>query len=147
MTGRKIGASRRSSPSKGWCPMRSVSIARFGALFVAVSLAGCAEPQNPAQVVVPQFNVVSITSEDLGTLGGSLSQAVAINHRGDVVGFSTTASNETHALLWNGGALQGLGSLGRTFSPPTAVNDARQVLRKSKLPSGTTCPNPAVIDP
>ena len=124
--------------------MRSVSLARFGALVVAVSLAGCAEPQNPAQVLVPQFNVVSITSADLGTLGGNLSQAVAINHREQVVGFSTTAANETHAFLWQDGATVDLGTLGGTFSRPTAINDAGQVVGNSTLPSGSTCPNPAV---
>jgi probable HAF family extracellular repeat protein len=37
---------------------------------------------------------------DLGTLGGSFSQAFGINPSGQVVGFSVTAANETHATLW-----------------------------------------------
>jgi probable HAF family extracellular repeat protein len=37
---------------------------------------------------------------DLGTLGGGFSQANAINPAGQVVGFSITASGESHATLW-----------------------------------------------
>jgi len=37
---------------------------------------------------------------DLGTLGGNFSGPVAINDRGQVVGYSTTASGELHAFLW-----------------------------------------------
>jgi uncharacterized membrane protein len=37
---------------------------------------------------------------DLGTLSGAESCATAINERGQVVGESTTASGETHAVLW-----------------------------------------------
>jgi len=38
---------------------------------------------------------------DLGTLGGSFSQANAINDAGQMVGFSRTAGDaDTHAVLW-----------------------------------------------
>jgi probable HAF family extracellular repeat protein len=37
---------------------------------------------------------------DLGTLGGNYSVAVVINERGQVVGYSLTASGEEHAFLW-----------------------------------------------
>jgi len=127
--------------------MRSASLAPFSALLVAVSLAGCADARDPAQVPYPQFNVVSIGSADLGTLGGAFSQAVAVNHRGQVVGFSTTTSNEMHAFRWDDGTMLDLGTLGGTFSQPTAINDAGQVVGNSTLPSGSSCPNPAVIDP
>lgn len=38
---------------------------------------------------------------DLGTLGGTFSSAAAINDLRQVVGYSTTASDEeVHAVLW-----------------------------------------------
>lgn len=37
---------------------------------------------------------------DLGTLGGSASAAIAINDRGQIVGWSTTRAGQKHAVLW-----------------------------------------------
>ena len=37
---------------------------------------------------------------DLGTLGGTYSQAEAISNRGQVVGRSFTTDGEVHAVLW-----------------------------------------------
>ena len=39
---------------------------------------------------------------DLGTLGGTSSQGVALNASGQVTGSSTTDRDETHAFLWDG---------------------------------------------
>jgi probable HAF family extracellular repeat protein len=70
------------------------------------------------------------TTVDLGTLGGSLSQAVAINEHGQVVGVSQTADGETHAFLWQDGQLVDLGAAAGAETASTAVdiNDRGQIL-------------------
>lgn len=63
--------------------------------------------------------------EDLGTLAGKESQAVAINTRGQVVGWSLTASGATHAFLWRDGKMRDLPpvGVGVDVSEAVAVTD------------------------
>ncbi len=64
----------------------------------------------------PVFAQITIT--DLGTLGGRGSLATTINDRGQVVGNSSTASDEinTHAFIWENGVMTNLGTLGGNSS-------------------------------
>jgi probable HAF family extracellular repeat protein len=49
---------------------------------------------------------------DLGTLpGGTHSWATGINNKGQIVGYSTIASGQTHAFLYSGGTMIDLGTL------------------------------------
>src|SRR5206468_8509587 len=74
------------------------------------------------------------TLTDLGSLDGRNSEANAINKKGQVVGVSSTATND-HAFLWEKGAMTDLGTLGRR-SVPTAINDRGQVAGRSELTTG-----------
>jgi probable HAF family extracellular repeat protein len=68
---------------------------------------------------------------DLGTLGGSSSEARAINVNGDIVGWAETASNERHAVIWPavGGRTVDLGGLpGNAESAANDINDLRVIV-------------------
>src|SRR5437870_351738 len=73
---------------------------------------------------------------DLGTLGGSFSDAFGVNNRGEVVGFSTVSGDVSlHAFLWQNGLLTDLGILGPPDALPSsiavAINDAGEVVGAS----------------
>lgn len=58
---------------------------------------------------------VDWTITDLGTLGGTVSQAYSINARGHVVGASLLGGDSVyHAFLHDGTSMRSLGTLGGT---------------------------------
>jgi len=101
--------------------------ARFRKFGLPAALVLLLTAGTPSQVV-HAFPGVPIT--DLGTLGGSYSQAYALNDDGHVVGYSYIAGNTTqHAFSWTqAGGLVDLGlPPGGTASFATAVNASGQV--------------------
>ena len=82
------------------------------------------------------------TMQDLGTLGGSDSQANGINDSGEVVGESdTTNDSAQHAFLYSNGSMTDLNSLispssGWTLLDATAVNDNGQIAGYGVNPEG-----------
>jgi probable HAF family extracellular repeat protein/YVTN family beta-propeller protein len=73
---------------------------------------------------------------NLGTLGGLTSTATAVNALGQVVGYSETATGETHAFLFSGGTMSDLGTLGGAYSVATGINASGQVVGYSQTASG-----------
>jgi probable HAF family extracellular repeat protein len=66
---------------------------------------------------------------DLGTLGGTCGLPMALNNRGQVVGQSNLAGDQTaHPFLWDKGTLNDLGTLGGTFGDALWVNDAGEIV-------------------
>ncbi len=66
----------------------------------------------------------------LGTFGGTYGNAVAINNKGDVVGYATNAENALVGFVsHNGGPLISLGTLpGGVNVMPTSINDSGQIV-------------------
>jgi probable HAF family extracellular repeat protein len=70
---------------------------------------------------------------DLGTLGGSDSEALGINQTGIIVGDSVTRNGATHAFVFSGGTMQDLGTLNEfpKASYARAINDGGQIVGES----------------
>jgi probable HAF family extracellular repeat protein len=68
--------------------------------------------------------------QDLGGLGGTLGFPYGMNNRGDVVGWSNLAGDNTaHPFLWTKeGGMQDLGTLGGTFGHADFINERREVV-------------------
>jgi probable HAF family extracellular repeat protein len=72
---------------------------------------------------------VDITIRELGTLGGALSQAKALNRRGRVVGTSRDAEGRTRGFLWEAGlGMVDLRPLTGVHTSANDVNDAGEIV-------------------
>jgi len=76
------------------------------------------------------------TMLDLGTLGGTLGSASALNNRGEVVGQSNLAGDLIfHPFLWTKSrGMQDLGTFGGDTGTTEWINDAGEVVGKADLP-------------
>jgi probable HAF family extracellular repeat protein len=72
----------------------------------------------------------------LGTLGGFETDVVGINRAGAIVGASTTAEGNEHAVLIVNGQLQDLGTLGGDQSFASSINSFGDVVGSSIVPTG-----------
>jgi probable HAF family extracellular repeat protein len=110
------------------------AVALFGMMAALTAQAVAQESQLDHQ----KYKVV-----DLGTLGGSISKALGVNNRGDVVGFSSVSGDiSIHAFLWRDGLMTDLGILGlpdpQPFSFAVSINDGGEVVGFSE----TSVPDP-----
>ena len=72
---------------------------------------------------------------DLGSLGGTFGFPLALNSRGQVVGYSDLAGDATsHPFSWKLGILTDIGTFGGSFGEADSVNDRGEVVGAANLP-------------
>ena len=81
------------------------------------------------------WDVVGQSMTDLGTLGGSSSEATGINDHGLIVGHAERADGRSHAFSYDG-VMRDLGTLGGGASSAQGLNDAGQIVGWSWTASG-----------
>jgi probable HAF family extracellular repeat protein len=87
----------------------------------------------PLLAAAPARAELRFTVTNLGTLGGTLSEALAINASGQVAGRAGLANGATHATRWTNGVAQDLGTFGGRNSVAYGINDAGQVAGVANL--------------
>jgi probable HAF family extracellular repeat protein len=83
---------------------------------------------------------------DVGTFGGSSTEVAALNQRGEVVGISNLAGDETfHPFLWSKKRLIDLGTLGGDNGQTNWINDRGEIVGKADLPGSVPQLHDAVL--
>jgi probable HAF family extracellular repeat protein len=110
------------------------------------------QPKKCSEPIQHAFLFSNDTMTDLGTLGGTGSEGLAINASGQVVGWSQTKAGTSDAFLWNGTRMTDLGPLSQFY--PHGINDSGQIAGtcNQSFPcvdsngTFTTLPNPPNLD-
>jgi len=106
--------------------LRSFSLALLGTVALVVGMS----------ILTATFAATSFsyTVTDLGTLGGSSSQAYGINDTGQVVGKADTTNGFSHAFLWVQGTMNDLGTVdGYSYSSAYKINNVGQVIGSASI--------------
>jgi probable HAF family extracellular repeat protein len=79
------------------------------------------------------------TMNDLGTLGGNRSRALAINKSGQIVGCADVNNSTVHAFLWQNGAMADLGPSSALKSSATGINNCGVIVGTMLPAAGGPC--------
>jgi probable HAF family extracellular repeat protein len=93
-----------------------------------VSVRPPANSSSPPVAIFHAFFDDQGAMNDLGTLGGTNSEANFLNDRGAIVGYSDTADGAIHAFVDRWGKMTDLGTLGGRDSNAGAINNAGDVV-------------------
>ena len=107
--------------------MRRFLFSRLGlaaALAVTAGVPAATITAAPASAATTTYTIT-----DLGSLGGGVTDATAINASGQVTGESALnkKTDVFHAFLWSSGKMTDLGTLGGSFSNGLAINGSGEV--------------------
>jgi probable HAF family extracellular repeat protein len=76
---------------------------------------------------------------DIGTLGGSASEALGVNDAGAIVGWANLPGDSAaHAFRYANGVMSDLGTLGGASSVANAINSAGTVVGAADVPDGSS---------
>src|SRR5262249_52052844 len=159
---RRLGREIEMSNTSRWLALAVVALASSAwvvarrapdaARQAAVFLPESASASKPAATAAPRrprpadrreslgFRPLTTTYHitDLGTLGGSSSEANAINAWGHVVGWASDATGARHAFLYRDGTMRELGAQGGADSWANAINTRDEVVGQVKRAGGIT---------
>jgi probable HAF family extracellular repeat protein len=114
----------------------------LASLLLVLAASGCGPNESPtgpsAEATGATASAVTWTVRDLGTLGGLISQANAINSAGVIVGSSRTSSDRQHAFVWRNGVMTDLGTLAGGVAEANAINDDGIIVGWGRIASGDT---------
>lgn len=96
----------------------------------------------PTLAQQPSAPPVRYSITDLGTLGGTFSEAVSVNNSGLLSGSSTLAGGTTHAVLWQKGLITDIGTPG--LGGPNSNSRAFDANERGQAvgPAETSTPDP-----
>jgi probable HAF family extracellular repeat protein len=130
-----------AQPGRSGIPVRLITL--LSATMALGVLACTSEESLTEPAGIPSLARVAVaryTRVDLGALGAGegecCSEAFGINPAGQVVGWSFTAADATHAFLWEKGVMSDLGTLGGSFSEAFGINPAGKVVGGSTTTGG-----------
>ena len=72
----------------------------------------------------------------LPALSNNTAEALAINNKGQIVGYSQDKNGKSHAVLWQDKKMINLGTLGGDAGSANAINDANQIVGESYYAKG-----------
>src|SRR5215211_6490108 len=100
------------------------------------------EQTGPQRSTSPDLalSTAQYTTVDLGTLGGTSSEAFAINPAGQVAGTLTRTDGTTRGFVWQNGTVRRIGTLGGGNSRATGINRTGQVTGYSETSTGEVHP-------
>jgi len=123
-------------------PLRPIPLGEASALFQPADINNNGQIVGSAyidQVQSHAFVWQDGVMTDVGTLGGEMSRAVAINDHGQVAGVSSLRSGYNpplHVFLWAGGVMTDVGTLGAEWGEAIDINEQGWVVGYSATASG-----------
>lgn len=133
---RDLGAVPGYSQGVARCINNRGHIAGFGFNLMKNSQLGSMRNtlEAPSRAFLRQSGRMTVLGVPAGYIG---SRAYAINERDQIAGWVLTGDDQTHAMVWENGRMQDIGTLGGDVSVATGINNRGQVVGSAARKDGT----------